>query len=234
MTPRGPVVNIQEAVSLYWRVSGTDICSYTKCFPTRSPFESCWLIFQHNSHVFRAEFMMLDRRFKVYVDGAILGIITESRADEPPLLKVNPKATSLGMREAGDLVQETAVICTFAIELMLCKNINYAEYDPMENATRQRRRHLERKRKELLKYQVLHINPLSAKTVNRKPTVEAQERSVAVHSVRGHFKTATADHPLFGKPWGVGTFWCGPYVCGNPEFGLNWNDYHIEIEGGAP
>lgn|GEM_PF-4144098 len=120
----------------------------------------------------------------------------------------------------------------FALDLLNCKNTSLEEYNPMEHIARPQRRARERKNIQLLQYKILHINPFRQKQSHAQTeTASTQDR--AVHSVRGHFKTFTAEHPAFGKPWGVGTFWTGPYVCGNPEFGMIWKDYHVEIEVSA-
>ncbi|HMM30984.1 MAG TPA: hypothetical protein PKB13_04305 [Clostridia bacterium] len=116
-------------------------------------------------------------------------------------------------------------------KILSCKNTTFEEYDPQLHSPRQQRRARERKGSMLLKYKVLHIKPFGPK--KSRPESDAMTDPVshnAVHSVRGHFKTFSSEHPAFGKPWGVGTFWTGPYVCGNPEFGLIWKDYHVEIE----
>jgi hypothetical protein len=133
-------------------------------------------------------------------------------------------------KEAMTITGGNCRISVIALYLIQCKNISFEDYDPMKHISRQQRRDRERKNRPLLKYQILHINPMSTKVKTRKPATPAVQPGIAAHAVRGHFMTFTKDHPAFGQPWGVGTFWCGPYVCGNPAFGLNLNDYHIEIE----
>lgn len=117
-----------------------------------------------------------------------------------------------------------------SVKLMHVKNVTLEDYDPNEHISRQVRRARERKgRGPLIKYKILYINPYG-----RQPKKLATGRKTgikqAVHTTRGHFKTFTQDKPAFGKPWGVGTFWVGPHIRGNPEFGLVMKDYHIEID----
>lgn len=117
-----------------------------------------------------------------------------------------------------------------AISLMHVKNVTLEDYDPNKHISRQVRRARERKGLgPLIEYKILHIKPYGRQpkrpTAGRKTGIKQ-----AVHTTRGHFKTFTPDRPAFGKPWGVGTFWVGPHVRGNPEFGLVMKDYHIEID----
>lgn len=50
-------------------------------------------------------------------------------------------------------------------------------------------------------------------------------RASAVHRVRGHFKTYTADAPLMGKH--VGTYWWGWQIRGSVESGVVESDYRL-------
>jgi hypothetical protein len=50
-------------------------------------------------------------------------------------------------------------------------------------------------------------------------------RATALHRVRGHFKTFTADRPLMGKH--VGTYWWGWQVRGSAEHGTVVSDYQL-------
>lgn len=77
-------------------------------------------------------------------------------------------------------------------------------------------------------YKILHINPISSRYKSENKSALDHNRPARL--VRGHFVTYTKERPLFGKPWGVGTFWIGPYVSGNPEFGIIIKDYHISLK----
>lgn len=48
---------------------------------------------------------------------------------------------------------------------------------------------------------------------------------MALHRVRGHFKTFTADRPLLGQH--VGTYWWGWQIRGKAENGINVSDYRL-------
>lgn len=50
-------------------------------------------------------------------------------------------------------------------------------------------------------------------------------RPTALHRVRGHFKTFTAERPLLGRH--VGTFWWGWSVRGDAEYGEVVSDYQL-------
>lgn len=53
---------------------------------------------------------------------------------------------------------------------------------------------------------------------------------IPLHLVRGHFKTYTADAPLFGKT--TGTYWWSHFVAGNPSRGMRTADYEIDLVEG--
>jgi hypothetical protein len=126
----------------------------------------------------------------------------------------------------GDYVNFLA----FTLQLLSCKNITYEDYDPNKHIMRQRRRQRERQGfRPFLKYQILHIKPLKARKIKRRSDTDPQ-RHVAAHRVRGHFKEFSAEHPAFGKPWGVGRFFVADFWSGDINLGLNLSDYHIEIE----
>jgi hypothetical protein len=48
---------------------------------------------------------------------------------------------------------------------------------------------------------------------------------LALHLMRGHFKTFTPDNPLFGKR--VGAFWWDPIVRGHAANGVRVKDYRM-------
>jgi hypothetical protein len=54
---------------------------------------------------------------------------------------------------------------------------------------------------------------------------KAHDRATALHRVRGHTKTFTAEAPLMGKH--VGTYWWGWQLRGNPEHGIVESDYQM-------
>lgn len=55
---------------------------------------------------------------------------------------------------------------------------------------------------------------------------DRRHRTNSLHSVRGHFKTFTAEKPLLGQH--IGTYWWGWQVRGNAEKGMVVSDYSLE------
>lgn len=51
---------------------------------------------------------------------------------------------------------------------------------------------------------------------------------IALHWVRGHFKTFTAEKPLLGRA--TGTFWWTPHLAGSKEAGVVVKDYKIDVK----
>lgn len=114
--------------------------------------------------------------------------------------------------------------CRLAVNLMNCKNISYEDYDP--------NRHLSpgaSTDQPFIRYKILKINAPGSRRNQKQPFAHEQDQRPA-RAVRGHYKIGTLEKPLFGKPWRVGRFWCGPYVTGNPKFGLVIKDYQIELK----
>lgn len=132
--------------------------------------------------------------------------------------------------DLADMASWLIRLSLMAVKLMHVKNVTLEDYDPNEHISRQVKRARDRKNLgPLIKYKILHIKPYGRRPRN-PATGNKTGIKQAVHTTRGHFKTFTPDKPAFGKPWGVGTFWVGPFVSGNPEFGLVMKDYHIEID----
>lgn len=126
-----------------------------------------------------------------------------------------------------NIAEEVVGISVFALNLMNCKNIKYIPYDPNKSLKRQIRRQMERKKiLPYLKYEILEIQPMRDRTVERRPKKEL-ENSQRLHTVRGHFKTYTQENPLFGKL--TGTYWWSDCIKGNAEIGLIDKDYSIQI-----
>lgn len=112
--------------------------------------------------------------------------------------------------------------------LMNVKNIQYIEYDPNKGLSwRKQKKGKKKPKPPFIKYKILQINPLKQyqHEINRPDT--EKENNKRLHAVRGHFKTFTAEHPLFGRL--IGTYWWGDCVKGNPVFGLVAKDYELKI-----
>ena len=107
-----------------------------------------------------------------------------------------------------------------AIGLMNCKNVTTTETDkggPKRSRSR-------RKRSPRLTYHTINI-PGYQSAPSTAGAKRDGEPSVAVHRVRGHFKTFTAEKPLMGRH--VGTYWWGWQVRGNAKNGAVVSDYKV-------
>lgn len=116
-----------------------------------------------------------------------------------------------------------AHICRAAyitIGLMNCKNVTTTETDkggPKRSRSR-------RKRSPRLTYRTINI-PGYQSAPSTASAKRDGEPSVAVHRVRGHFKTFTAEKPLMGRH--VGTYWWGWQVRGSAKNGAVVSDYKV-------
>lgn len=108
-----------------------------------------------------------------------------------------------------------------AHSLMACKNVTDEEHDPPERLSKRN----QRKRGEpLVRFRTLVITPMGGGARNAE-RLSLGDGMTALHIVRGHFKTYTADRPLFGKR--IGTYWWSPMTRGNAEHGEVVKDYRM-------
>jgi len=118
-----------------------------------------------------------------------------------------------------DLVDKTwdhLRILDYALRILSCRNILTEEILPDERANKRRRR---KGKQELFSYHVLKIKPVGKK----QESVPQDLWHNRIHLARGHFKTYTADAPLFGRI--TGRFWWQPQVRGRNKDGIIIKDY---------
>lgn len=106
-----------------------------------------------------------------------------------------------------------------AIGLMNCKNVT-TNLDSISIGPKVNRRHPKR---DEIQYRTIVVPGHSG-----VGSSTGLDRPVAMHRVRGHFKTFTADAPLLGKH--TGTYWWGWQVRGKADNGVVVSDYKL----GAP
>ncbi len=75
------------------------------------------------------------------------------------------------------------------------------------------------------KYYTLAIKPMT-KILNEEGSINTQGLNRALHICRGHFKTFTSEHLLFGKH--EGTYWWESQIRGNEKIGTIVKDYKIK------
>lgn len=83
-----------------------------------------------------------------------------------------------------------------AISFMHCKNVVTHVQDPPERLSRA---HQRRHGHPLVSYRVVDINPFREVVRHEGGGASGVRRAMALHQRRGHFKTYSADAPLFGK-----------------------------------
>jgi hypothetical protein len=114
-----------------------------------------------------------------------------------------------------------------AISLMHCRNVEVRMVEPADSASRAHRR---RRGHRLVRYQVLDIEPMR-RLLNQAGATSASAGGLrrALTICRGHFKTFTADAPLFGRH--AGQYWWAPHVRGSADAGIIVNDYRVHDPG---
>lgn len=106
-------------------------------------------------------------------------------------------------------------------------NTCYKRVVPPDRLNRAR---VKRKSEPLLEYRVLEIAPgkVRNKDAGEVPWGYRSPDERAFHLCRGHFKTYTAERPLFGKY--TGTFWWQAQARGSKEHGEVVKDYAVKEE----
>lgn len=108
-----------------------------------------------------------------------------------------------------------------AHSFMACKNVEQEGHQPPEKLSRKYRR---KKGHGLTKFYTLVIKPTGGGHATERLTLG--DGFTALHIVRGHFKTYTADRPLLGRH--VGTYWWSPTARGKEEHGEIVKQYDVQ------
>lgn len=117
--------------------------------------------------------------------------------------------------------EESIVTTGLALSLMNCKNVTTQESGRLNI----RRSGADKRRGITAKSLRYHTIILPGGGSQHEGGSTGTHRASAVHRVRGHFKTFTADAPLMGKH--VGTYWWGWQVRGNKDSGMVVSDYKV-------
>lgn len=148
-------------------------------------------------------------------DGVILG--------EPKMLDHTHGAPSAVQEVWRNNVVHGAFVALHAC--MFC-HVRGAEIEEVE-PTKHERKKAQRKGKPLHRHHKLRILPLEKHLRKMKSMgIHGSQGLRALHTVRGHFATYTADKPLFGHY--VGTVWHPPHIRGDKAEGIVTKDYEVE------
>lgn len=128
------------------------------------------------------------------------------------------------VQQAGDSVAQLLFPVLLTISFMHCKNVDLRHITPPKKLSR---KHRKKRGRDLIKYHVLDIEPIR-KIFDKHGAGSKQTLRKALHICRGHFKTFTADAPLFGNL--TGTYWWPQHVRGSKKDGVVLKDYRV----GAP
>lgn len=114
-------------------------------------------------------------------------------------------------------------VACMALNLANCRNVKIAQAGVVQV------RRSGREKRQGVKPVRYHTIVLPGMTVERgrvsRNQAKANADALALHMVRGHFKTFSSDKPLLGKH--VGTYWWNPAVRGNADKGKIVSDYKI-------
>jgi hypothetical protein len=113
-----------------------------------------------------------------------------------------------------------------AVSVMHCRNVEVRTVDPPAALARQAAR---RGGPPLCRYHVLDIAPMR-RILDTQGDARRRGLGHALHVCRGHFKTYTADAPLFGRH--VGQYWWADHARGAADRGRVDKDYRVIL--GSP
>lgn len=107
----------------------------------------------------------------------------------------------------------------YGLSLAHCKNVKLVT----ETRSRADRRRAEREGRDLVQYRRIVIDGTLVRRVGGKAAPSSEPRTKALHIVRGHFATYTAEAPLFGRH--VGRFYHPAHTRGSVDAGVVSKDY---------
>lgn len=124
-----------------------------------------------------------------------------------------------GAQDTMIAAHQAADIALLALAFMNCKNVRTetTRTPPKLVKARQKRGRIS------LEYGVIRLPKAPGAPARREGGSSGM--GVALHLMRGHFKTYTRDAPLMGKH--VGTYWWPARVRGNPERGARVRSYQV-------
>ncbi|HEY4277619.1 MAG TPA: hypothetical protein VGM91_05335 [Conexibacter sp.] len=109
-----------------------------------------------------------------------------------------------------------------------CTNVGTREVTvPPKLVAKHRRRH----GRDPISFHMLDIAPMT-RALEREGGIAGNGLKRALHLCRGHFKTYTAERPLFGRT--AGTFWWTDQARGTVEEGVADKDYRVHPPGEPP
>jgi hypothetical protein len=137
---------------------------------------------------------------------------------DPPAWRI--KGGAWESEKDEESLSQMSIVALFGLTLMNCRNVT----TPTAGAMKMRRSGRQ-KRQGLKPFEVRYntIKLPGGGSTSAGSGSGTHDRATALHRVRGHTKTFTAEAPLMGKH--VGTYWWGWQLRGDPERGIVESDY---------
>lgn len=164
----------------------------------------------------------------LYADGRILavsvGMVFELKPDgTADVINFGVRDPKLKHLFNNKVEWNTSWIITYpiiyTIGLMNCRNVSLQKESYRSRSSAPKARRAEPK----LEYHTIVLPQSKSK---RGPGLGGTHSEPAIHKVRGHFKTYTAERPLLGKH--VGTYWWPWQVRGNADKGAVVSKYEVK------
>jgi hypothetical protein len=157
------------------------------------------------------------------IDMTLEGLRAEADEAEGDLAEVEAKLDELLM---GIMESEILYPALLTHSLLNCRNVETETKAPPAKLSK---RHQRKRGRPMVTFKTLKVNPMGRRSSGGGGGggVDLGGGQTALHIVRGHFKTYTADRPLLGKH--VGTYWWSANVRGSIDNGVVVKDYEVEV-----
>jgi len=167
-----------------------------------------------------------DERAKALRDAeaALEDAAGELEATEAELAEIEAELDKVIM---GMMEREILYPALLTHSLLNCRNVEVETNAPPAKLSK---RHQRKRGAPMVKFKTLKVNPMGGgrrSSSGGGGTVDLGGGQTALHIVRGHFKTYTADRPLLGRH--VGTYWWQANVRGSIDNGVVVKDYEVEV-----
>jgi hypothetical protein len=115
-------------------------------------------------------------------------------------------------------------VLQFSLEFLHCKNVEMQTVDPGKEMPRLQRKRRKQGRPPMVQHKILKIDGMR-QMISKVASGNKTGIKMSLHTVRGQFRTYTADRPLFGRH--AGRFFVPAHARGSRDVGQVKKDYAV-------
>jgi hypothetical protein len=142
------------------------------------------------------------------------------KREEANIILVKQRNFNINQDIIGSIIKSIMTV-NMGLMLLSCKNITTKTVSAPDKLNKKR---IKQGKQPLFSYHTLVIKPVD----NRQKSIPKHLWENRIHLQRGHFKTYTAEKPLFGHI--TGRFWWQPHVRGRNKNGMVMKDYSVQTD----